>query len=112
MKTKVENTYPKSRTIGLKKGGSVQSRSAIYNKLAVHSDRAIKELVKLLDSPNESIRLGAINKILDKVIPDVRSMELTGKDGESFTIKVISQFLYSHEQLNTSQFTKSFTSPN
>lgn len=91
MKTKqLKKDYPESRTKGLKRGGVVPSRSAIYNKLSVHSDKAIKELIDLLSSRNESIKLGAIKLILDKSIPDLRAMELQGQEGGAFIIKVIS----------------------
>lgn len=84
-----KNEYPPSRIAGLKKGGQIPSRSAVYAKLAVHSDKAIKRLIELLDSKNENIRLGAINKILDKVVPDVRSIEVGGIEGKPLGVVIL-----------------------
>lgn len=86
----VKKDYPESRIAGLRKGGPIPSRSAIYGKLSVHSDKAIKRLITLLDSKNENILLGAIKLILDKSIPDLKAMELQGQEGGAFIIKVIS----------------------
>lgn len=88
-KTGVKTKYPKSRIAGLRKGGPIPSRSAIYGKLAVHSDTAIKRLIELLDSKNENIRLGAIHKVLDKVIPDVRSLEVGGVEGKPLGVVIL-----------------------
>lgn len=70
-------------------GQTPPARTNLYAQISRHAPRAIEELVKLLDSRNESIRLGAINKILDKAIPDLKAMEVTGKDGGPIKLTII-----------------------
>ncbi len=55
------------------------SRDEIYARLAQHVPKAIATLVSLLDSPNANVRLGAANQILNKTIPDLKSVEVEGE---------------------------------
>lgn len=72
-----------------KKGEVVLSRTALYNKLAAYTPQAIQALVSLLDSNNPSIRLGAANKIIDKVLPSLKATELTGEEGGAIKISIV-----------------------
>lgn len=72
-----------------KQRGTKTNQQGLYAKLEPHADYAIEKLVELLDSRNESIRLGAINKILDKCIPDRKAVEVSGKDGQPIPITII-----------------------
>lgn len=67
------------------------NRQGEYARIAKLLPKAIKKLSELLESKNEAIRLGAINKILDKGIPDLKAIELSGRDGKDipFTINII-----------------------
>lgn len=50
----------------------------------------IKKAIELAESAdNDSVRLGAIKTLLNKVIPDIKAMEVTGKDGEKLQALVV-----------------------
>ena len=71
--------------------GVFPSRSATYAKIAVHTNKIINKLVELLDSRTESIALGAANKLIDKILPDLRATELTGEDHGPIKIIIVSE---------------------
>lgn len=54
---------------------STPNRQGLYAKAAKHAVAALDVLVKLLESQNENIRLGAARSILDKCLPDVKAIE-------------------------------------
>lgn len=43
---------------------------------------AIERLAELCNSNNDSVALGALKVMLAKNLPDLKAMEITGKDGE------------------------------
>lgn len=67
----------------------VPNRKSLYARLSKYAPKAIKTTVELLDSPNDNVRLGAIKILLAKTMPDLRSTEITGKDGEQFPITIV-----------------------
>ncbi len=73
----------------LKRGGT-QNQAALYQQLAKHAPAAIAKLVELMGSRNENISLGAAKTLLAKVVPDLRSTELTGANGEPIKFNIIS----------------------
>lgn len=58
------------------------TRTNLYAKVARHIPKAIDVLVALLDSRNEGIRMGAAKEIINKGLPDLKAMEVTGENGE------------------------------
>ena len=74
-----------------KKGYTTPNRQGEYAKIAKLLPMAIKELEKLITHPNCNVRLGAINKVLDKCLPDLRATELRGEDNGPILIKIISE---------------------
>ena len=70
-----------------KKRGS-PSREILYSEAAKHAPKAIKVLADLLDHGNENVRVSAAKAILAKAIPDLKAMELSGKDLNPTIIKV------------------------
>lgn len=52
------------------------TETAIRELLRAHIPTVIERLVKLSDSKNESISLGACRLILDKVLPNFKAKEL------------------------------------
>ena len=63
-----------------KSPGVTPSKIGNYQKIAARSDRIIERLFELLESRNESTALGAANRLIDKILPDLKSTELTGED--------------------------------
>ena len=55
-----------------------------------HSKEAIETLYDLmLHGSQEGVRLGAARALLDKALPDVKSVEITGEDHGPLLIKII-----------------------
>ena len=84
-------TNKKKKSNEVKQRGSKYNRQGLYAKLEPHVPRAVEALVELLESRNDAIRLGAIKTILDKCIPDVKAMEITGEDKGPIVIKIIAE---------------------
>jgi len=61
---------------------------AIYQKVASREDEILDVLFKLLYSKNDTVAIAAARTLLGKILPDLKSTEMTGKDGESFRISV------------------------
>lgn len=78
----------KQSSVVAKAPGTVPSRRGLYAKLAGHGDRLLNEYLKMLDSRNESIRLGAANKLIDKILPDLKATELSSGENGPLTIKI------------------------
>ncbi len=80
---------PKKTTSGeAKKGGSLP-RSALYAAVSAHTMDAINTLVDLMhNSTNPNVKLGASKAIMDKSIPDLKAMELQGKDGDDLKLVI------------------------
>jgi hypothetical protein len=79
---------------GTNHGGGVISRDVAYRKTAAHFDAALAVWVKSLSSRNEAIALGAANKIIDKCLPDIKSVELTGENGEPIKFNLLAPSTY------------------
>jgi hypothetical protein len=73
-----------------KRGGrTMPTRDNLYARIANHVPGAIDKAVALLESNNEAIRLGAIKFLVDKALPDLKAMEITGEDRGPLQIKII-----------------------
>ena len=72
------------------KGGGVVSRQTLYQVASKYSKEAIETLYDLmLHGSQEGVRLGAARALLDKALPDVKSVEITGEDHGPLLIKII-----------------------
>lgn len=69
----------------------VPKRTNIYARVSKYSPRAIKRLVQLLESSNESVALGAVKVILDKVLPDLRTSEPRERNEEPIEIRIVEE---------------------
>ena len=59
------------------KGGSPISRQSAYAKAAAYFDTALDTLIYLMsNAKQESVRASAANKIIDKVLPDLKASEV------------------------------------
>jgi len=53
------------------------SKQALYSSISSYADDVIQRLVELSKSKNENVALGACKTLLNKTLPDVRSIEVT-----------------------------------
>lgn len=53
------------------------SKQALYSSLSCYADDVVSRLVKLTKSKNENVALGACKVLLNKTIPDIKSVEVT-----------------------------------
>lgn len=73
----------KTKSLPDKKGVSkLISRQAAYSKAAAYFPLALDTIIDVMKtSKNDNARLGAANKIMDKVLPDLKATDIT-TDGE------------------------------
>lgn len=73
-----------------KKGG-VTNRGALYAHTSQFAREAIDFEVSVMrdTSVQMAVRISAANKIIDKCLPDLKAMELTGDDQGPIQIKII-----------------------
>jgi hypothetical protein len=66
------------------------SEVQIRERLRPYVPEAIERLVDLMkNAPNDSVRLGAIKTLLSKVVPDLKSQEITGDQGGALIVKIL-----------------------
>ena len=53
------------------------SKQALYSSISSYADEVIQQLVELSRSKNENVALGACKTLLNKTLPDVKSVEVT-----------------------------------
>ena len=53
------------------------SKQALYSSISSYADEVIQRLVELSKSKNENVALGACKTLLNKTLPDVKSVEVT-----------------------------------
>jgi len=53
------------------------SKQALYSSVSSHAKEVIERLVELSKSKNENVALGACKTLLNKTLPDVKSVEVT-----------------------------------
>ena len=70
------------------KQGGTKPQIAIYQKVASREDEILDVLFELLKSRNDSVAVSAAKTLLNKILPDKRAIEVTGKDGQPLTINV------------------------
>jgi hypothetical protein len=56
--------------------GEQLSNKAIQERLRPYAGKAIERIVKLIDSRNENVALGAAKEVLGRFVPLLRSVEL------------------------------------
>lgn len=71
------------------KQGGTKPQIAIYQRIASREDEIITKLFELMDSRNENIALGATKTLLNKIVPDLKSTEITGQNGEPIKLNII-----------------------
>lgn len=56
-------------------GATILSKQKIYAKISERSEEIISGLLKLATSKNESIKLGALKILLNKILPDLKAID-------------------------------------
>lgn len=52
------------------------SKQALYSMISTHAPSIVARLVKLSQSKNENVALGACKLLLNKTLPDIKSVEI------------------------------------
>lgn len=73
-----------------KSRGESLTRHALQTRVRPHAIRAIEVAAELLEHGNENVRLGAAKLLLAKVLPDLKSSEITDEDGKSLIAVLLS----------------------
>ena len=60
------------------KTGGTKPQIALYQKVAAREEEILEKAFELLGSRNESVILGAVKTLLNKILPDLKSVELQG----------------------------------
>ena len=81
------------KKIGQGKGGGVIARSALYAYTSQFTKEAIDFEVEVMRNKDVqmAVRISAANKIIDKCLPDLKAMELTGEDQGPLRIQIIEE---------------------
>ena len=88
--TKTKAITAKPERLLEKKGGQPVSRKVAYQKAAAYFPEAFDAILDIMrTTKHDSTRLGAANKIIDKVLPDLKSSELIADEGVQVLIQVI-----------------------
>lgn len=69
--------------------GVIPNKASIYNAVACKRKKILNTLFELLDSRNPNVRLGAAKCLINKILPDLKSQEITGANGEPIKITVV-----------------------
>lgn len=71
----------------------VTNRQGLYAKVAKHEDKIITTLLEMLDSTNESVKMGAAKTLLGKILPDQKAVEVAGADGGPIQINLLGKYV-------------------
>ena len=75
------------------KTGKIPTRQNLYSLFTPHATKAIDVLLLAMEKGNMACKIGAAKTILAKLVPDLKATELTGKDGQQFTINLIRDYI-------------------
>ena len=79
-----ENTTQQAKT-----GEATPNKGTLQSYVQNFTKEAIDAIVEILRTTrNEALKMGAAKVIIDKSIPDVRAIELTGKDGQPLQLSI------------------------
>lgn len=70
------------------KSNKTPNRRGEYAKLAVLLPDAVEKLTALINSRNEAISLGAVKVVMDKCLPDIKAVEVSGSEGKDLEVKI------------------------
>jgi len=80
----------KSKSLPDKERPSPISKNAAYQKAASYFKEALDTCVQVMrNSNNDNAKLGAARTIINKVLPDLKASEISGKDGKELILRLI-----------------------
>lgn len=77
-----ETTKPTNGSKSKAGGETYPSKQKIYSEIASHADEIFQVLYDCLKSKNEGIAMGAAKVLINKLVPDIKSVELSGQNGQ------------------------------
>lgn len=71
----------------------VPSKQAITLRYQAHAEESLDVLLEIMRNKDsqDSVRMAAASKILDKVIPDVKAVEVTGENHGPIEVRIIEE---------------------
>ena len=77
-----------------RKTGGVPSRKELYTQVQRHFPEALETLVKIMRSAKQdSVRVSAANKIMDKILPDLKSQTFEDDEGNIKPIPIYTVYV-------------------
>ena len=70
--------------------GGTPNQKMHYQTVSAKGQKIFETMVALLDDRNPLVRLGAAKALMNKILPDLKGIELTGEDGGPIRIRIIS----------------------
>lgn len=65
------------------------NRQGLYSQAAKYAPKAIEAIAELLSSKNEAIRLGAAKALLDKCLPDIKTLDVYEEHQNPLEIRLV-----------------------
>lgn len=78
----------KESSVELNKGG-VPSQRGLYAKLAGNSDLFMEKLLLMVESRNENVVVSALKIAFDRLLPALKSLEVSGEDHGPIRIIIV-----------------------
>lgn len=76
-----------------KRGGN-PSREVLYAYASQFTQEAFDKAIDLIrKSPNENAVIAAIKLVLERSLPAIKALELSGKDGNAIVVQLINDYL-------------------
>ena len=102
-----ESTTTSEATSG---GSKQQPRAQLYQKFEPLANQAIEVIKKCMESRNENIAMGAAKIVLERTVPAIKAIELTGNNGDPIKFNIISgsDYVSAISKLTTASATGSF----
>lgn len=73
----------------IEKGAEQLSDKQLKERLRKYVPNAIERIAELANSRNDAVALGANKYIVSKFLPDLKAVEMTGKDGKDLPIPLL-----------------------
>lgn len=80
----ITNIEPTPKT---KLPGIYPNRGLLYASLVKYAPKAIKVLVKLLNSKQDTVKIAAAKELLSRTVPALSTVEVEGKSEQTITYK-------------------------
>lgn len=79
-------TKPQTRVI---KGSNQLSNAKLKEIVRLYTPSALNRLIELTNSNNENVALGAVKVLLNKIMPDIKAVELSHDERKELVVRII-----------------------